>query len=98
MSSQTSSRCTFAFRVAKIREMGEVDCQRCGQHKQGLAQAPLPGKWGPLILASTCADCWLEWFEEQTRLINHERLLPSQPEHRRVLYQKMAEFLKLESA
>ena len=30
------------------------------------------------------------WVDEQTRLINHERLLPSDPEHRQVLYQRMA--------
>jgi Fe-S cluster biosynthesis and repair protein YggX len=78
--------------------MAEVACARCGQHKTALAQAPLPGKWGPVILAHTCPDCWQAWVEEQTRLINHERLLPSEPEHRKVLYERMAEFLSLESA
>ena len=73
----------------------DVDCRRCGQLKAGLGQAPLPGRWGPLILAQTCADCWHEWIEEQTRLINHERLLPSNPEHRKVLYERMGAFLNL---
>ncbi len=77
--------------------MGEVTCHRCGQRKPALDQAPLPGKWGPLVLADTCSDCWRDWIEEQTRLINHERLLPSEPAHRQVLYQKMAAFLNLES-
>ena len=72
-------------------------CHRCGKRKPGLAQAPLPGRFGPLILADTCVDCWRDWIEEQTRLINHERLLPSEPEHRKLLYQKMATFLKLEA-
>ncbi|MBV9326732.1 MAG: Fe(2+)-trafficking protein [Chloroflexi bacterium] len=61
-----------------------------------MAQAPLPGKWGPVIEAQTCADCWQAWVEEQTRLINHERLLPSEPEHRKVLYERMAAFLLLD--
>lgn len=78
--------------------MAEVACHRCGQHKPGLRAAPLPGKWGPLILAETCADCWHEWIEEQTRLINHEHLLPAEPQHRKVLYQRMAAFLKLQEA
>jgi len=73
----------------------EVDCRRCGLHKAGLEVAPLGGKWGPIILAQSCADCWHEWIEEQTRLINHERLLPSSPEHRRVLYERMRAFLNL---
>lgn len=78
--------------------MGEVVCRRCGQRRPGLEQAPLPGKWGPAVLAHTCPECWQAWVEEQTRLINHERLLPSDPQHRKVLYERMAAFLHLESA
>jgi Fe-S cluster biosynthesis and repair protein YggX len=76
--------------------VAEVVCRRCAQRKEGLAQAPLPGRWGASVLADTCADCWRDWIEEQTRLINHERLLPAQPEHRKVLYSRMAGFLNLE--
>ena len=83
---------------AKIQGMGEIVCLRCGEHKPPLAQAPLPGKWGPIVLARTCPDCWHAWIDEQTRLINHERLLPSEPEHRKVLYERMVTFLNLESA
>lgn len=78
--------------------MVEVVCHRCGQRKPALSSAPLPGKWGPLIVADTCVDCWHDWVEEQTRLINHEHLLPAELEHRKVLYQRMAAFLKLEEA
>ena len=77
--------------------MPEVACRRCGKRKPGLDKPPLPGKWGPLIQADSCAECWHEWIEEQTRLINHERLLPSEPEHRKVLYARMASFLHLDS-
>jgi Fe-S cluster biosynthesis and repair protein YggX len=73
----------------------EVVCHRCGKRKQALTKAPVPGKWGPLILEGVCEDCWHEWIEEQTRLINHERLLPSEPEHRKILYTRMASFLHL---
>ena len=47
-------------------------------------------------MTQTCADCWHEWVEEQTRLINHERLFPSDPAHRKVLYERMATFLNLD--
>ena len=77
--------------------MVELVCRRCGLRKDGLTGAPLPGKWGRVIVAETCADCWRDWVEEQTRLINHERLLPSEPEHRKVLYQRMAAFLRLDA-
>jgi Fe-S cluster biosynthesis and repair protein YggX len=75
--------------------MAEVVCRRCGQRRTALAQAPLPGKWGPIVVDQICADCWHEWVEEQTRLINHERLLPSDPAHRKVLYERMTTFLSL---
>ena len=74
---------------------GEVTCRRCGQHRAGLEKAPIPGRRGSRVLEQTCAVCWTDWIEEQTRLINHERLLPSEPEHRAVLYQKMDAFLNL---
>jgi Fe-S cluster biosynthesis and repair protein YggX len=47
------------------------------------------------VLEHTCAACWHDWVEEQTRLINHERLNPAEPEHRKVLYERMAAFLRL---
>ena len=70
-------------------------CRRCGLTNAALERAPLPGKWGPTVLAQTCAACWREWVEEQTRLINHERLSPADAAHRQRLYERMAEFLKL---
>jgi Fe-S cluster biosynthesis and repair protein YggX len=73
----------------------DVTCRRCGQARPALITAPLPGKWGPIVLAQTCADCWHEWIDEQTRLINHERLLPSEPAHRTILYARMTSFLNL---
>jgi Fe-S cluster biosynthesis and repair protein YggX len=75
----------------------EVACRRCGERKVALPSAPLPGKWGPVVLASTCQSCWHEWIEEQTRLINHERILPSDPEQRKVLYERMKAFLNLDA-
>jgi Fe-S cluster biosynthesis and repair protein YggX len=57
----------------------------------------MPGRWGAVVLEQTCADCWREWVDEQTRVINHEGLRPGEPEHRQVLYARMAEFLRLSS-
>lgn len=62
-----------------------------------MPSAPLPGRWGGVVLEQTCADCWRAWVDEQTRVINHERLLPANAEHRAVLYQRMASFLRLEA-
>jgi Fe-S cluster biosynthesis and repair protein YggX len=76
--------------------LADIVCQRCGLTRPALDRAPLPGKWGPIVVEHTCADCWHEWVEEQTRLINHERLVPAEPAHRKVLYERMATFLKLD--
>jgi Fe-S cluster biosynthesis and repair protein YggX len=75
----------------------DVICRRCGQTRAGLERAPLPGRWGAAVLEGTCAECWREWIEEQTRLINHERLTPSDPAHRQVLYERLGAFLRLEA-
>lgn len=73
----------------------EVACRRCGQTRAALERPPLPGRWGAVVLASTCAECWHAWVDEQTRLINHEQLRPSEAPHRQILYQRMQAFLNL---
>jgi Fe-S cluster biosynthesis and repair protein YggX len=75
--------------------MTEVRCARCGALRPGLTEAPLPGEWGAAIQAETCADCWLAWTEEQTRLINHFALKPFVPADKRTIYRQLHEFLKL---
>jgi Fe-S cluster biosynthesis and repair protein YggX len=75
--------------------VASLTCQRCGQVKPALLAAPMPGKWGAAVLDQTCADCWRDWIDEQTRLINHERLVPADPHHRHILYQRMRDFLHL---
>lgn len=76
---------------------GQLVCSRCGERKTALLEPPLPGRRGQLVQAQVCADCWQAWVEEQTRLINHERLQPAEPADRQRLYALMSEFLKLSS-
>jgi Fe-S cluster biosynthesis and repair protein YggX len=78
--------------------MSEVTCNRCGQLKLGLEEAPLPGEVGQAVLAETCADCWRDWSEEQTRLINHLGLRPFVSDDKKTIYRHLHEFLKLRSA
>jgi Fe-S cluster biosynthesis and repair protein YggX len=75
--------------------MSQVRCSRCGQTKPALEQAPLPGEWGAAVLAESCADCWRDWSEEQTRLINHLGLQPFRPADKKVIYRHLHDFLKL---
>ena len=75
--------------------MADVTCRRCGQRRAGLDVAPIRGPWGAAIQAETCAVCWGEWLEEQTRFINHERLQPFQPADKQKIYARLREFLNL---
>lgn len=78
--------------------MVEVDCSRCGKRGPALAEPPLPGPWGAAVVQETCANCWADWREEQTRLINHERLQPALPADRQRLYAHLREYLNLHHA
>jgi Fe-S cluster biosynthesis and repair protein YggX len=77
--------------------MAVVTCRRCHQSKPGLERAPLPGEWGAAVLAESCAACWREWSEEQTRLINHLGLQPFKRADKDAIYRHLHEFLKLQS-
>ncbi len=76
--------------------MAEIVCSRCGHRGPGLPEPPLPGPWGTAVLEETCPHCWEEWREEQTRLINHERLQPALPADRQRLYAHLREYLNLQ--
>ena len=76
--------------------MPDLQCRRCGLTKPGLPSPPLPGEWGTAVVAETCADCWRDWTQEQTRLINHLGLQPFKSADKKVIYQHMHEYLKLE--
>ena len=75
--------------------MSEVTCARCGETREGLDRAPLPGVLGASILAHTCAVCWEGWKAEQIRVINHFQLRPQLAEDREKLYEITREALKL---
>lgn len=76
--------------------MAEIACRRCGETREALPKAPLPGDVGRRILAGTCADCWRVWMGEQTKLINERALSPVNPEHYAILVGELQRFLRLE--
>ena len=75
-----------------------VSCLRCGQTREGLERAPLPGAIGKAIVDSTCRACWDEWMGEQTKLINERSLTPFNPEHYALIEAELCRFLKLKLA
>lgn len=73
-----------------------ITCHRCHQTTDPLDEPPMGGPLGERIVAEICPDCWLEWREQSTKLINHYGLNLGSPEHRKELRRVMKEFLGLE--
>ena len=73
----------------------EVTCARCGKQKERMASPPLAGERGQKVQQSICAECWQEWLDQQTLLINHYGIQVADPTQRRQLYPLMADFLNL---
>ena len=75
--------------------MALINCSCCGEMREGLGRAPLPGKVGQEIEANTCRDCWQQWMGELTKLINERSLTPINPEHNKIIVAEMRRFLAL---
>jgi Fe-S cluster biosynthesis and repair protein YggX len=72
-----------------------ITCTRCSQDKPALDEPPVGGELGKTIVERICADCWGEWRETSSRLINHYGLNLGLPDHRQELRKAMKEFLGL---
>ena len=58
-----------------------------------MAKAPFKTELGERILTQICADCWKDWLQHQTLLINHYGLDPRDPRAKEFLYQQVEEVL-----
>ncbi len=66
--------------------MDTIECIRCREAKPRLARAPFKNELGERILAGICTDCWADWLQHQTLLINHYGLDPRDAKAREFLY------------
>jgi len=66
-----------------------VRCQRCGRDAPRIARPPFRTELGQRVVASICADCWNEWLQHQTLLINHYGLDPRDAKSRAFLYEQI---------
>lgn len=66
-----------------------IHCRRCREDKPALAKAPFRNELGEEILASICQDCWKDWLEHQTLLINHYGLDVRDVKAREFLYEQV---------
>jgi Fe-S cluster biosynthesis and repair protein YggX len=73
-----------------------IRCARCGQTAEPPAAHRVPfASVKDRILATTCGSCWKEWEGLEVKVINEYRLNFMDPEHRQMLQQACADFLKL---
>jgi len=74
-----------------------IRCARCGQTAEPPAahRVPFAASVKDRILATICGGCWKEWEAVEVKVINEYRLNFMDPEHRQMLQQACADFLKL---
>ena len=67
--------------------MDPIDCRRHpGKPGPPLRRPPFRSPLGDRIQREICADCWRDWLQHQTLLINHYGLDPRKAESREFLY------------
>ncbi|MDT8369267.1 MAG: Fe(2+)-trafficking protein [Longimicrobiales bacterium] len=64
------------------------ECRRCSGPLK-MEKPPFRNEVGERVLAEICQDCWKEWLEHQTLLINHYGLDPRDRKAREFLYQQV---------
>lgn len=70
-----------------------VFCQKMQKEAPGLARIPYPGPLGQRIFESISAQAWQLWLQQQTLLINENRLNVLDPKSRSFLENEMQKFL-----
>ena len=70
-----------------------IECHRCGGSAPRLPKAPFRTELGERIQSKICVECWKEWLQHQTLLINHYGLDPREPKARAFLYEQIEQVL-----
>jgi len=70
-----------------------IHCRRCGNDAPLLGRPPFRSDLGERIVREICADCWKDWLQHQTLLINHYGLDPREPKARAFLYEQIENVL-----
>ncbi len=70
-------------------EVEMIECRRCKQSAPKLDRAPFRTELGAQIQSKICKNCWADWLQHQTLLINHYGLDPRDAKARAFLYQQI---------
>ncbi len=69
-----------------------IECIKLGKQAEGLDKPTYPGELGQKIFDNISKEAWQMWMEQQTILINENRLSPINPEHRAIIEAEMEKF------
>ena len=70
-----------------------MTCRRCGDDARPLEKPPFRTELGDRIQGEICSQCWQEWLQHQTLLINHYGLDPRDSKAREFLYEQIEQVL-----
>jgi len=71
----------------------EVFCTKLQRRLPGIRRKPYPGELGEKIFAEISQEAWDLWLEQQTMIINENRLVLSDPDARKRLVSELRSFL-----
>jgi Fe-S cluster biosynthesis and repair protein YggX len=70
-----------------------VQCVKLGVEADGLDFPPMPGELGQKIFDNISKEAWQSWINQQTMIINENRLNLSDESSRKYLRQQLEYFL-----
>jgi Fe-S cluster biosynthesis and repair protein YggX len=70
-----------------------IHCRRCGEDAPRLPRPPFKNELGGRIEGVICVNCWKDWLQHQTLLINHYGLDPRDAKARAFLYEQIEKVL-----
>lgn len=66
-----------------------VNCVKLGREADGLDFPPMPGELGKRLYENVSKEAWQQWIRLQTMIINENRLVLADPEHRKYLAEQV---------
>lgn len=70
-----------------------VNCVKLNKMAEGLERPPYPGELGQRVFDNISKEAWQMWLQQQTILINENRLSLADPKSREFLEEQMTKFL-----
>lgn len=71
----------------------QIFCAKLKKEGNALTRKPIPGELGEKILNNISQEAWNMWLQQQTMLINENRLAAFEPETQEFLKTQMIRYL-----